>query len=387
MKFFKFFLPPVVALILLLLSAVWAVNSIDMPLDPQIPPILAERPPYSDTQIKAYEYLLGLHAADLQTPEETGHKLWQEFKTLKPEQQAEFWKTKVTRLDPWATNFHGCKPLCTVAALEQKPDLAATLEEFPAAFQNYIKLMHFGAGAAILEGNAQVPFPGIWTISLRMQQKMQLQMAVWLKDGQTAKALSLLEQSDNYLRSIAANGNLFDSLVAVTALRWNADFLKAELERKPKTHLSKTLADSFVTPDANAILLGAMKHELRTLNALSENILQGSDNKFAPEGEAQLRPFVRRFLPVKHLFRPHETLNKFFTTNSEALALDCGVKQDNPCPQDPWLTASWTWRTIENPVGRQLLQLTDMAIPRRRKKLEENLKVIAGLRQEILARH
>lgn len=178
------------------------VNSSDAELRPEVAAILNKEETFTDTQKRAFFYVMGVQAGDDENPEAKGAELWEK------RNEPGFWSQ--FKLRGFKPQFESCdRQACGSAALESNPALADHLKADAVPLRHWIQLLSYGEGATIFLGDSQTPLGTVSALpiaSVRLHDLLLLQMAVWLKRGGEERAMDLLAQSNRYFKTFLKQG-------------------------------------------------------------------------------------------------------------------------------------------------------------------------------------
>ncbi|MBX3020186.1 MAG: hypothetical protein KF799_00795 [Bdellovibrionales bacterium] len=359
MKWIKYILGGILAFLVALLLLVLVVNGFDKKLKPEVKAALEKPLVATETEKRAYFFLLGLYGgAPATEAEKKGEALW----TRKDEPG--FWDP-LRKNDIFKMGSTGCPhAMCNAQALKDDPSLLEKLKAELPRVQDYMRLISYGEGITLFRGDEHTIFPPISALPYSPHQWFLLQLSEWSLKGGQLRVIDLLIASNHYLVSFVKNGTLIERAIGVAGLRANAAFVKSEIERNPRFPANVDLMKSFNFPRSEDIIFGAVEVELKIVANMVHSIESLSDSGGIENGLPAL-------VPARLMFRPNDTLNHYFDISTQAASADCPNADLVACvPAAKWMRLKYPWQWISNPVGRAMVGITVVHIIRQQQIIE-----------------
>ncbi len=352
------------ALVALVFLATVMINAFDEPLLPEVQNLIEKQTLPTDRQKKAYFFVLGLFAGEKLDPEKKGAELWEH------RDEPHFWE-KLGKTSPWPRESVNCGPhnLCTVAVLNEKPELSKVLAENHQALLNYEHLIQYEEGTSLFKGNEENFVSRIHGFPYSMHRLFLLQLADWLRLGQRERVWKDLISSNRFMQSFYQGSLLIEGSIAAVNVNENARFLQSELLRDPQLRVPRELVDSFQAIDARAFVLDALQEEIKVVSRVARSA-KWSYFELSSVGKEEEKPFLLMdFIPIRFFFKPNETLNHYYLRTIQLIDAPCDdvSKCSSASVQEKFL---WPWDYLVNPFGRSLIAVISFLPQQQRKKLE-----------------
>lgn len=326
-------------------------------------------------------FVVGVNSSDPAQFDEVTKILDRPHPVLKPEQVKAYGFVEKLALENgsggWPSDFGPCGDLeedCSVDLIDRHPEILEKLKDNAKVVADYVTLVTMGEGGYPSPSSIEDSFRDVDMVPSDVHVAFTLQLAVWLKAGGEARVFDLIEASNNYLVYFFKHGSFGDRINALANMELNARFLLAEIKRSPKLRLRTSLVESFVAPDIDELITGAMEEELKLLNSISQSWSLLSE--MSPWG-----PFAAL------AFKKNETLNKYFEIANQQIASECPeIVEANLqvcAPKMLWLYPEGFLNRIRNATGRHLILSMDLDLASQREFMEEQAMEILRIKKAL----
>ncbi len=337
------------------------VNIYDPPINPDVQKILDRKIETTEIQKKAYRFRIGAYSGDIENAEVLGQELLADLENGGEKK----WQGLVKK-NWWSV-----------------PSDELNVESLKAAekqVQAYIKLMEYRE-ASSFKGNDKTILGGPTAFPFSVHRYFLFQLSLWLDKKGDARVMDLLLASNNFMTSLMNNGTLFERLTATVGMLRNAEFLDAEKKRSPKLRIPREVIDSFVMPEVNDLMFGAMEEEIRTFARAARSIKMAKDMYTTSIEDVAISPisFLLSWIPLRIAYRPNEAVNKFANIATQSASTDCPEEMDTEqcIPDVKWADFSRPTDYISNPIGRTLVRLFFVNLNRKAKLKERRREIMA----------
>lgn len=376
----------ITGLVIALLLTFVGVNLFDRKPIPEVEALLADRYKVAEEQKPYFYFLLGLYdGASQEEAEAHGRVVW---KRIASGQQIGF-KKKIATLFPMSAEHEKRLTQMNTSPssrdLRESPELRKILKENDVNRQIIHKIFSYGRATNLFSSSGKFWMSGgISSIALEQHKASNLiflDLAERINKGDAKGALEQIKNSNYMAQDFLKTGTIFEALVGLLRIQWNAQFFKHEIEIDSHLKISDDIIDSFSLPDIAWVERALLRTEMNIVRE-SLQFFESPSDLFAifnlgPSEEEAIAKNTIDLIPFELFFKRQDTLNYLYNIYQQTWF----AKDKEKCFQRRKRAISFY-----NPGGRAVAEMFGSGLCGRKDKMLAQYKKIEELQDSLRQR-